>query len=118
MSNHWQPLFLINRNFSKDHQRVLTIYLQDECRLATDLWHLLYEAIELLDQSVVQIDQARYTFRQVYNQQIDQTLADSYIEQLVSLTDLAGQFPTLTATFARRIAPILDQAHLRSRSTP
>ena len=118
MSNHQQPLFLINPNFSTAHQRVLTVYLQDERRLTTDLWHLLYEAIELLDQSVVQIDQARYTFRQVYNQHIDQPLADSYIEQLISLTDLAGQFPTLTATFARRIGPILDQAQLRSRNIP
>ena len=97
MSNSRQPLFLINPNFSTAHQRVLTVYLQDERRLTTDLWHLLYEAIGLLDQSVVQIDQARYTFRQVYNQHIDQPLADSYIEQLISLTDLAGQFPTLTA---------------------
>ena len=118
MSNHQQPLFLINPNFSTAHQRVLTVYLQDERRLTTDLWHLLYEAIGLLDQSVVQIDQARYTFRQVYNQHIDQPLADSYIEQLISLTDLAGQFPTLTATFARRIGPILDQAQLRARNMP
>jgi hypothetical protein len=82
------------------------------------MWHLLYEAIKLLDQSVVQIDQVRYTFRQVYNQYIDQALADNYIDQLVSLTDPARQFPALTATFARQIAPILDQAQLRSRNIP
>ncbi len=118
MSNPRQPLFLINSNFSNAHQHVLTVYLQDERRLTIDMWHLLYEAIKLLDQSVVQIDQVRYTFRQVYNQYIDQALADNYIDQLVSLTDPARQFPALTATFARQIAPILDQAQLRSRNIP
>jgi hypothetical protein len=118
LSNPRQPLFLINSNFSNAHQHVLTVYLQDERRLTIDMWHLLYEAIKLLDQSVVQIDQVRYTFRQVYNQYIDQALADNYIDQLVSLTDPARQFPALTATFARQIAPILDQAQLRSRNIP
>lgn len=118
MNSNLQPHFVIDQGFSKEHERVITLYLQDERRLTPDMWRLLYEAIELLDQSEVQIGQTRYTFRQLYNQHIDQALADEFTERLVSLTDLVTQFPTLTATFARRIAPILDQAQLRSRSAP
>ena len=118
MNRNLQPHFVVDQGFSKELEWVITLYLQDERRLTPDMWRLLYEAIELLDQSEVQIGQTRYTFRQLYNQHIDQALADEYIAQLVLLTDPIAQFSALTATFARRIAPILDQAQLRSRSTP
>lgn len=118
MSNENLLSFRIKQGFTKEHEFVFTRYLQDDRHLTIDMWRLLYEAVALLDQSEVHFDQTRYTFRQVYNLYIDQAFADEYIEQLVLLPDVITQFPSLTATFARRIVSTLEQAQLRSRSIP
>lgn len=117
-SNDTQPRFLIAPDFTKEHEQALTLYLQDDRKLSTEQWQSLYEAIEYLDQSEVEIIGERFTFRQLYNRHIDQAFADEYLEQLLALTDLAGQSPTLTATFARKIASLLEQQQLLLRNNP
>lgn len=118
MSDQTDLRFTIIERFTKAHERALTLYLQDDRRLTTDLWQLLYEAIEFLGQSEVYLDTERYTFRQLYNRHIDQALADEYIEQLLRLADVAAQGPMLAATFARQIGSILEQAQLLSKQNP
>ena len=68
MSNDSHSHFLIASGFSKEHERALTLYLQDDRKLSTDQWRLLYEAINSLDQSEVEITGARFTFRQLYTE--------------------------------------------------
>jgi hypothetical protein len=118
LSDDSQALFLIVPDFSKKHERAFTLYLQDDRKLTTDQWRLLYEAIGYLDRSEVEIGGERFTFRQLYNRHIDQAYADEYLEQLLRLTNLAVQRPLLTATFARQIAPTLERAQLLSHNNP
>lgn len=60
MSNDTQPRFLIAPDFRKEHEQALTLYLQDDRRLSTEQWQLLYEAIEQLDQSEVVVAGKRF----------------------------------------------------------
>lgn len=118
MSNPLQPRFLIAPGFNKEHERTLTLYLQDDRKLSTDQWRLLYEAINYLDHSEVEIAKERFTFRQLYHRHIDTVYADEYLGQLLNLADLATQASPLTATFARKIAPTLEQQQLLLRNAP
>lgn len=118
MSNNFQSRFFITPNFSKEHERVLTFYLQDDRKLSTDQWRLLYEGINYLDQSEVEITGERFTFRQLYNRHIDQAFADQYLEQLSGLINPNTDGPTLTAQYARKIAPTLEQQQLLLRNNP
>lgn len=118
MSNPLQPHFLIAPGFNKGHERTLTLYLQDDRKLSTDQWRLLYEAINYLDHSEVEIAKERFTFRQLYHRHIDTVYADAYLGQLLNLADLATQAAPLAATFARKIAPTLEQQQLLLRNAP
>ena len=118
MSNELQPRFLIASGFSKEHERALTFYLQDDRKLSTEQWRLLYEGINYLDQSEVEITGERFAFRQLYNRHIDQAFADEYLEQLIGLIEPDAHGTTLTAQYARKIAPTLEQQQLLLRNNP
>jgi hypothetical protein len=118
LSNDFQLRYLIAPAFNKEHERVLTLYLQDDRKLSTDQWRLLYEVINYLDQSEVEITGERFTFRQLYNRHIDQAFADEYLEQLSGLIEPDAHGTTLTAQYARKIAPILEQQQLLLRNNP
>lgn len=79
---------------------------------------MLYEGINHLDQSEVEIAGERFTFRQLYNRHIDQVFADEYLEQLIGLIEPDAHGPTLTAQYARKIAPTLEQQQLLLRNNP
>lgn len=104
--------------FTQEHEWILTIYLSDDRRLNTATRQKLYEAIDLLSQAEVKSDTSSSTFRQVYDQYVDQPFANSYFEQLLTLTDVTTQSSTLTAEFARQIASILEQASLLTHDVP
>ena len=58
------------------------------------------------------------TFRQVYEREIDLRLADPYIERLLALGNVVADSPALTAAFARRVRPTLEEADLVHRDVP
>ena len=104
--------------FTQEHERVLTIYLADDRRLDIGLRQKLYEAIDLLSQAELKSDASSSTFRQVYDQYIDQPFANSYFEKLLALANVSTQSPALTAEFARQIAPALEQAGILVKDIP
>lgn len=108
----------ISTAFTSEHERVLTDYLSGKQALDTTARQMLYIAIDLLGQSEIAIDNDTFTFRQIYNQHIDSQFATPYFEELLALTDVSTQSPTLTAKFARQIASTLEQAELFIRANP
>ncbi|MEZ4862835.1 MAG: hypothetical protein R3C14_16075 [Caldilineaceae bacterium] len=118
MSDETQFQIILPNTFTQDHERALTIYLSNDGRLDTAGRQKLYEAIQLLSQAEVKSGAVASTFRQVYDDYIDEPLADTYFTRLLALADVPTQSPALTAEFARQIAPVLTQARLLSRENP
>lgn len=109
--------FEIPHTFTKQHGQALASYLSNG-NLSSAAWKQLYEAINLLSDARVMTDDGSYTFRQIYNQQIDQKFAREYLKQLLDIGDVIKDSPRLTASYARQIKPILEQAELLQRSVP
>lgn len=109
--------FEIPHTFTKQHGQALTAYLSDS-GLTPAVWRQLYEAINLLNEARIITDDGSYTFRQVYNQRIDQKFATEYLKQLLDTDDVIKDSPRLTAFYARQIKPILESAELLQRRKP
>lgn len=109
---------ILPTSFSKQHEQAFTAYLTDSRRLTSASWRLLFEAVDLLGQAVIVEENTTCTFRQVYNELIDEPFADEFINKLLTLKNITKQSPALTAVFARRISPILEQAGLLNREMP
>ena len=118
MSGEQKLQIILPDTFTQEHERALTLYLSDDRRLDTAARQKLYETIDLLSQAEVKSDTSSSTFRQVYEQYIGHPFADSYFERLLALTDVPTQSPALTAEFARRIAPALEQVGLLAQDIP
>jgi len=91
------------------HQRVLWQYFQDEERLTYSSWATLSEAIDLLSNSVIFLDNKRQTFRQFYNQHIDRRFADAFLNQLIILDRLEHEAHHLRASISQKIIRFLEQ---------
>jgi hypothetical protein len=98
-------------DFGHNHEQVLTTYLAGK-PLTTAAWRTLYEAVDLLSRAQVSRQSGMQTFRQLYNEYVDQQLADEYIMRLLALSDVKLQSPQLTAVFAQQVQPILEQNDL------
>jgi hypothetical protein len=89
-------------DFHGDHERVVIDYLAN--RLAgREAWSRAFVAFDILDLAVLVTEDERTTFRHLYQQIIDQELADTYIDELLALHDVAQESPALWARFARQI---------------
>jgi len=58
----------INPLLTVVHRRVLHEYLRGEGRLTREQWQMLREAIDLLEQSSLVINEQEYTFKRFYNE--------------------------------------------------
>jgi len=85
------------------HRRVLHEYLRGEGRLTREQWHILREAIDLLEQSSLVINEQEYTFKHFYNEFIDRRFAEPFLQALVRLTDVEKEAARLQAATAREI---------------
>lgn len=101
---------LIPNTLTQEHRKVLSTYLTDDRLLRKADWVKIYEAIDLLNHAQIMYKNRTWSFRQVYNQQIDRLFADSYLKPLLGLNDVAKQSPALAAMFARQIKPALEHA--------
>ena len=97
----------IQPQLAPTHEQALLNYLDSTRSLSSADWSALFDAVELLDQSTLFIDRITYTFRQFYNQFIDKRFADSFITQLVQLTDLE-KATVLQASVAQQIMTFLQ----------
>jgi hypothetical protein len=94
--------------FDASHERAVIDYLTD--RLAgREAWSRAFIAFDLLDEAVLVTEDGRTTFRQLYQQVVDQELADNYIDELLALADVRQDSPALWARFARRIVQEVTQ---------
>jgi len=105
-------------NFLPVHRDALYTYLTDDRRLTRDQWRMLYDAIDILGGAQITIAGQPRTFRQTYQERVDQVFADHYIAQLLELEDVPVQSPALTATFARRVSATLRESGLIYREEP
>ena len=100
---------LIPASLTQEHKQVLATYLTDDRLLRSADWAKIYEAIGLLKDARIVRQNRTWRFRQIYNQQIDRSFADLYLEKLLSLDDVPKQSPALIAMFGRRIEPYLER---------
>jgi len=89
------------------HRRVLHEYLRGEGRLMREQWHVLREAIDLLEQSSLVINEREYTFKRFYNEFIDRRFAEPFLKALVRLTDVKREAACLQAATAREIVAVV-----------
>jgi hypothetical protein len=97
----------IHSQLTSQHEHVLLGYLHSTRNLPPAQWLILFEAVEHLGLSTLVIDATAYTFRQFYNQFIDAQFADTFIGQLVQLTELK-EATVLQASIARQIVAFLQ----------
>lgn len=93
----------INPLLTVVHRRVLHEYLRGEGRLTREQWQMLREAIDLLEQSSLVIDEWEYTFKRFYNEFIDKRFAEPFLKALVRLKDVEKEAARLQAATAREI---------------
>jgi hypothetical protein len=93
----------INPLLTVVHRRVLHEYLRGEGRLTREQWHVLREAIDLLEQSSLVINEQEYTFKRFYNEFIDKRFSEPFLKALVHVTDVDKEAARLQAATAREI---------------
>lgn len=107
---------LIPTTLTQEHKQVLATYLTDDRLLRSADWAKIYEAIGLLKDARLVRQNRTWRFRQIYNQQIDRSFADLYLQKLLSLDDVPKQNPALAAMFARRIQLYLERVGLLNKN--
>jgi hypothetical protein len=99
----------LNPQLPVTYQRVLLQYFQDEEWLTYSSWVTLSKAVDLLSNSAIILDRKQQTFRQFYNQYIDQQFADTFINQLFVLDNLEREAYRLRASISQEIIRFLEQ---------
>jgi hypothetical protein len=88
--------------FTAEHERAVFDYLAGRL-VGRGAWSQAFRAFDLLDEAVLVTGQGRQTFRAVYRAVIEAQFADTYIDELLALEDVAADSPALWAQFARHI---------------
>jgi hypothetical protein len=104
--------------FTKKHEVALRTYLSRNPQYDAAVWETVYQAIDLLAQAQVGVEEVTRTFKQVYVEYVERPFADKYIEQLLDSRDVAKDSPGIAAVFARQIVPTLQKANLFGKEQP
>jgi hypothetical protein len=99
---------IVPPTFTDEDQGAVLEYLQNQLhgRVA---WEQASIAFDRLNDASIVIDGVQVTFRNLYRQEIDQNLAQSYLNELVTLDDVATESPAIWARYARQIVAMLRQ---------
>jgi hypothetical protein len=103
--------------FDASHEQAVIDYLSDRLS-GREAWARAFAAFDILDQAALVTEQEAATIRQLYQQVVDQGLADTYINELLALGDVALESPALWARFARRIVQEVAQRGWRQTDVP
>src|SRR5258706_12133328 len=95
-------------DFTSADERAVLDYLQDQVR-GPVAWNRAGMAFDRLDAAILVIDGVQAVFRRLYREEIDQKLAQSYLNELLTLNDVAAESPALWARYARQIVAMLRQ---------
>lgn len=94
--------------FTDEDERAVLDYLHDQLR-GPVAWDRASLAFDRLDEAALLIDGAQTTFRRLYRDEIDQHLAQSYLNELQTLDDLVTESPVLWARYARQLMATIRQ---------
>lgn len=94
--------------FTDEDERAVLDYLHDQLR-GPAAWDRASLAFDRLDEAALLIDGAQTTFRRLYRDEIDQHLAQSYLNELQTLDDLVTESPALWARYARQLMATIRQ---------
>ena len=114
-----KPLqIILPAEFEQVHHDALIAFLTDNRRLNSETWRHLYVGIDLLSRAEVISGNSRRTFKQTYSDLINKPFSNPFIEQLLDTSDVLVESPKITATFARKITPLLQENGLLRRDVP
>jgi len=99
---------IVPSTFTDEDQWAVLAYLQNQLR-GPVAWEHVSIAFDRLNDAIIVIDGVQITFRNLYRQEIDQHLAQSYLNELLTLDDVATESPALWARYARQIVAMLRQ---------
>ena len=101
-------------NFAQKHEQLILKYLtQGRASLTLVEWQQLFVGFDALHLAQVVTEAEPLTFQQIYVIHVERPFADSYIHQLLQLTDVQQQHAALRAQIARQIVDRLQQMGLR-----
>jgi hypothetical protein len=103
--------------FNASHERAVIDYLSNRLS-GRKAWVQAFAAFDILDQAVLVTENERTTFRQLYQLVVDRVLADTYIDELLVLDNVAQESPALWARFARQIVQEVVQRGWRRPDVP
>lgn len=88
--------------FTAAHEQRVIDYLAGRLR-GGEAWRRAFAAFDLLDQALLVTGEGRHTFRTLYLEVVDSTLADDYLRELLALDDVNEESPALWSGYARQI---------------
>lgn len=94
--------------FTDEDERAVLDYLHDQLR-GPVAWDRASLAFDRLDKAALLIDGVQTTFRRLYQDEIDQHFAQSYLNELQTLDDLVTESPALWARYARQLMATIRQ---------
>jgi hypothetical protein len=80
--------------FTDEDEWAVLAYLQNQLR-GRVAWEQASIAFDRLHNAIIVINGVQITFRNLYRQEIDQNLAQSYLNELLTLDDVATESPAL-----------------------
>lgn len=87
MSSNLQ--IILPTNFTQKHQQLILKYLtQGRTSLSLSEWQQLFTGFDTLHLAQVATETETITFQQVYEAHVERPFADSYINQLLQLTNI------------------------------
>jgi hypothetical protein len=99
---------IVPSTFTEEDEWAVLAYLQNQLR-GRVAWEHASIAFDRLNDAIIVIDGVQITFRNLYRQEIDQNLAQSYLNELLTLDDVVTESPALWARYARQIMAMLRQ---------
>ena len=104
--------------FTQEHASALGEYLQDETRLQRPKWELVWDGVDVLRRATITLEGRTRTFANLYDDLVDGVHADSFIEALYQIDDVARQSEQRRAAVARQIIADLRNAGYYDRAVP
>lgn len=102
----------------KQQQLVFKYLFEGRHKISGAEWPLLLRSFNQLHRAQVMTQTRISTFSRVYNLQVDQRFADSYINELFNLSDVSREFFSLRDRFSRAIVTHFEEVGLQRDDLP
>ena len=85
---------IVPSTFTAEDEWAVLAYLQNQLR-GRVAWEHASIAFDRLNDAIIVIDGVQITFRNLYRQEVDQNLAQSYLNELLTPDDVVTESPAL-----------------------